>query len=74
MPSEIVARSGIFIAWETSAMRRLSCVDHGPSQLFLPAMVPICFLRQSRTELGALVEQILHAARDASDSVVVAGS
>src|SRR4051812_22430026 len=58
MPIEIVARSGILSACETSATRKLKLVDHGPSQLLRPAMVPNCLSRHSRTELGAPLSKL----------------
>ena len=65
IPSVIVARSGIFSACETSDMRRLKAADHGPSQLFRPAIVPNCLFKQSRTELGAVVSRFFIAAANA---------
>src|SRR5581483_5935513 len=73
MPSDTVARSGIFIAFETSEMRRLSDVDHGPSQLLRPAIVLSCLSRHSRTDFGAEVRRFCIAAASAG-SLVFDGS
>src|ERR1043166_3290113 len=72
IPMEIVARSGSFPAPGVMAMRPAIDIDHGPSQLPRPAMKPICFVRQLRTELDELAIRLFMPATS-DESPAIAG-